>query len=69
MTLWLVPLLPIVAGAIIAAMGDLPRAWLGTISVAVLGGTLILALLAVVIGLYPHPVLDLLGAGMPGIAP
>jgi proton-translocating NADH-quinone oxidoreductase chain N len=30
---------------------------------------LILALLAVVIGLYPHPVLDLLGAGMPGIAP
>ena len=46
MTLWLVPLLPIIAGAIIAAMGDRPRAWLGTISVAVLGGTLILALLA-----------------------
>jgi len=30
---------------------------------------LLLALLAIVIGLYPHPVLDLLGTGLPGMAP
>ncbi len=30
---------------------------------------LLLALLAVVIGLYPHPVLDLLGSGVPGAGP
>jgi NADH:ubiquinone oxidoreductase subunit 5 (subunit L)/multisubunit Na+/H+ antiporter MnhA subunit len=47
MTLWLLPLLPIVAGAIIAAMGDRPRTWLSALSVAILGGALILALLAV----------------------
>ncbi|WP_417809670.1 NADH-quinone oxidoreductase subunit L [Thioclava sp.] len=46
MTLWLLPLLPICAGVIIAAMGDRPRAWLATLAVAILGATLILALLA-----------------------
>lgn len=46
MTLWLLPLLPIVAGAIIVVMGDRPRRWLGTTAIAVLGGTVVLALLA-----------------------
>ena len=48
MTLWLLPFLPIVAGAIIAAMGDRSRGWLGFWAVAVLGATFGVALLAVV---------------------
>ncbi len=47
MTLWLLPLLPILAGAIIAAMGDRSRGWLGGLAVAVLGGTFVVALAAV----------------------
>jgi len=47
MTLWLLPLLPIVAGMVVAAMGDRSRGWLGFLAVAVLGGTFGIALLAV----------------------
>ena len=44
--LWLIPLFPIVTGAVIAAMGDRSRRWLGTVAVTVLGATLCLTLLA-----------------------
>ncbi len=47
MTLWLLPLLPIVAGVIIAAIGDRSRGWLGFLAVAMLGATFGIALLAV----------------------
>ena len=47
MTLWLLPLLPIVAGAIIAAMGDRPRGWLGFWAVTVMALTFAIALVAV----------------------
>ncbi|SFF13235.1 NADH:ubiquinone oxidoreductase subunit 5 (chain L)/Multisubunit Na+/H+ antiporter, MnhA subunit [Sulfitobacter brevis] len=46
MTLWLLPLLPFIAGITIATMGDRSRAWLGTLAIVVLGATLTLALLA-----------------------
>jgi NADH-quinone oxidoreductase subunit L len=44
--LWLVPLFPIVAGAVIATARDRPRVWLGTVAVVTLGTTLALAMLA-----------------------
>jgi NADH-quinone oxidoreductase subunit L len=47
MTLWLLPLLPILSGVLIAVMGDRSRGWLGGLAVAVLGGTFVLALAAV----------------------
>lgn len=48
--LWLVPLLPIIAGAAVAAMGDRSRIWLGTVAVVILAATLGLTLLATVQG-------------------
>ena len=47
MMLWLLPLVPILAGAIIATLGDRSRLSLGIMTVATLGTTLLLALLGV----------------------
>ena len=47
MTLWLLPLVPIIAGAFIATLGDRSRLSLGIMSVATLAVTLVLALLGV----------------------
>ena len=47
MMLWLLPLVPILAGAIIATLGDRSRLLLGIMTVATLGTTLLLALLGV----------------------
>lgn len=47
MTLWLLPLVPIIAGAFIATLGDRSRLSLGIMAVATLAATLVLALLGV----------------------
>ncbi|MGR3528750.1 MAG: NADH-quinone oxidoreductase subunit 5 family protein [Sulfitobacter sp.] len=47
MTLWLLPLVPIIAGAFIATLGDRSRLLLGIMAVATLAATLVLALLGV----------------------